>query len=149
MTSPEQRIAAISDEWLQVCGGCDAGMGPCTHPEADYRTPMQELAFIASDTLTEAASLRAEVAEARAEIEWQQEKLIAQDQANAELRRERGKAQDDLALLPGISPPPWPRCAVCGHAALYHLGHDCEPGDCECDCGGYRPTPTLPGDTQW
>lgn len=62
MTSPEQRIAAIADEWLQMCAGCDAGMGPCTCSERDPRGTIQELALIANEALLTVISLRAEVA---------------------------------------------------------------------------------------
>lgn len=48
MSAPEDRraldVEAIAAKWLQVCGGCDAGMGPCTHPtDDDYRNPMSAL----------------------------------------------------------------------------------------------------------
>ena len=114
MTSPEQRIADISDEWLQMCAGCDAGMGPCTCPSRDPRFAIFELSEMAATALAEVASLRAQVA----------------------------RKDEQIAALTPKPPKPWPRCVICDHAAMYHLGHECEPGDCECDCGGYRPSPT-------
>lgn len=41
-----ERLAAIKDEWLQVCPSCDAGLlaGGCTHPGKDYRPVLLELA---------------------------------------------------------------------------------------------------------
>lgn len=44
MSDEALNIEAIAEKWLQVCGACDAGMGPCTHPtDEDYRTPMLAL----------------------------------------------------------------------------------------------------------
>jgi Holliday junction resolvase RusA-like endonuclease len=36
-------LDAIKERWLNVCGACDAGIGECSHPDADYRPVMLEL----------------------------------------------------------------------------------------------------------
>ena len=47
----------IRDKWLALCGGCDAGIGACTHPDADYRPVMlrlvEEIERLRSGQLTE------------------------------------------------------------------------------------------------
>lgn len=47
--------------WLGICGGCDLGIGDCTHPDGDYRSVM-------ADLLAEVDRLRADVERLRQHI---------------------------------------------------------------------------------
>lgn len=51
-------LAGIEAKWLQQCGACDAGIGSCSHPDADYRPTMSAL-------VTEVEHLRAKLDEAQ------------------------------------------------------------------------------------
>ncbi len=84
-------LEAITAEFLQQCGSCDAGIpAPCTHPERDYRPTM--------------LGLVREVERLRVALDRAEHHASQCDQTIAELSRQNNDLRVQLRLPSALAP---------------------------------------------